>query len=393
MVSGLPVSASDNRDDPLETVHSVIMSEQHETRPRVAVVFGGRNSEHSVSILGAGSVLDVIDRSKYEVIPVGIAQDGRWVLVSDRQRYAIEGRELPSVDAEGMALALPSGSGTLVAYEPSRVPEELGQVDVVFPVMHGPFAEDGTLQGLLEMAGVRYVGSGVLASAVGMDKGYMKLVLAAAGLPVGPYVVIRDRDWRTDRQRVLKEVEELGWPVFVKPARAGSSQGISRAADLGELERAVEFAREHDPKVLVEAAIAGREIECAVLESPGDEAPRASLAGEVVVAGGHDFYDFEAKYISDATSVAVPADIPDDVAENLRAMAVRAFEALDCEGLARVDFFHTPDGRLIVNEINTMPGFTATSVAPRLWAASGLPYPELVDRLIQLALHRATGLR
>ncbi|MFF0308005.1 D-alanine--D-alanine ligase family protein [Streptosporangium sp. NPDC004379] len=369
------------------------MSEQHETRPRVAVVFGGRNSEHSVSILGAGSVLDVIDRSRYEVIPVGIAQDGRWVLVSDRQRYAIEGRELPSVDADGTALALPSGSGALVSYEPSRVPEEFGEVDVVFPVMHGPFAEDGTLQGLLEMAGVRYVGSGVLASAVGMDKGYMKLVLAAAGLPVGPYVVIRDRDWRTDRQRVLKEVEELGWPVFVKPARAGSSQGISRATDLGELERAVEFAREHDPKVLVEAAIPGREIECAVLESPGDEAPRASLAGEVVVAGDHDFYDFEAKYISDATSVAVPADVPDDVAENLRAMAVRAFEALDCEGLARVDFFYTPDGRLLVNEINTMPGFTATSVAPRLWAASGLSYPELVDRLIQLALHRATGLR
>ncbi len=369
------------------------MSEQHETRPRVAIVFGGRNSEHAVSILGAGSVLEAVDRSKYEVIAVGIAQDGRWVLASGDQRYAIEDGELPAVDAEGAGLALPSGGGSLVAYDAGSIPVELGQVDVVFPVMHGPFAEDGTIQGLLEMAGVRYVGSGVLASAVGMDKGYMKMVLAASGLPVGPYVVIRDREWRTDRDRVLKEVQELGWPVFVKPARAGSSQGISKAHDMRELERAVEFAREHDPKVLVEAAIVGREIECAVLESPGDEAPRASVPGEVLVHGDHEFFDFEAKYIGGDMSLAVPADIPAEVAEDLRAMAVRAFEALGCEGLSRVDFFYTADGRLILNEINTMPGFTAVSVAPQLWAATGLPYAELVDRLIQLALDRSPGLR
>ncbi|MFJ2031907.1 D-alanine--D-alanine ligase family protein [Streptosporangium sp. NPDC087985] len=369
------------------------MSEQHETRPRVAIVFGGRNSEHAVSILGAGSVLEAIDRSKYEVVPIGIAQDGRWVLASGDQRYAIEGDELPSVEADGAGLALPSGGGSLMAYDPGSIPVELGQVDVVFPVMHGPFAEDGTIQGLLEMAGVRYVGSGVLASAVGMDKAYMKMVLAASGLPVGPYVVIRERDWRTDRDRILKEVQELGWPVFVKPARAGSSQGISKAHDLEELERAVEFAREHDPKVLVEAAIVGREIECAVLESLGDEAARASVPGEVLVHGGHEFFDFEAKYIGDDMSLSVPADIPADVAESLRAMAVRAFEALGCEGLSRVDFFYTTDGRLILNEINTMPGFTAMSVAPQLWAATGLSYAELVDRLIQLALHRSPGLR
>ncbi|WP_433243964.1 D-alanine--D-alanine ligase family protein [Streptosporangium sp. CA-135522] len=369
------------------------MSEQHETRPRVAIVFGGRNSEHAVSILGAGSVLEAIDRSKYDVVPIGIARDGRWVLASGDQRYAIEGDELPFVDAQGAGLALPSGGGSLVAYDSGSIPVELGQVDVVFPVMHGPFAEDGTVQGLLEMAGVRYVGSGVLASAVGMDKAYMKMVLAASGLPVGPYVVIRDRDWRTDRERILKEVQELGWPVFVKPARAGSSQGISKAHDLEELERAVEFAREHDPKVLVEAAIVGREIECAVLESLGDEAARASVPGEVLVRGDHEFFDFEAKYIGDDMSLSVPADIPADVAESLRAMAVRAFEALGCEGLSRVDFFYTPDGRLILNEINTMPGFTAMSVAPQLWAATGLPYADLVDRLIQLALHRLPGLR
>lgn len=371
------------------------MSEQHEPLPRVAVVFGGRNSEHAVSILGAGSVLEAIDRSKYDVVPIGIAQDGRWVLASGEQRYEIESGELPAVDATSPALALASasGGGSLVAYDPGSIPVELGQVDVVFPVMHGPFAEDGTIQGLLEMAGVRYVGSGVLASSVGMDKAYMKMVLAASGLPVGPYVTIRDRDWRTDRGRILKEVQELGWPVFVKPARAGSSQGISKAANLEELERAIEFAREHDPKVLVEAAIVGREIECAVLESPGDEAPRASVPGEVLVHGDHEFYDFEAKYIEDSTSLCVPADLPQEVAEQLRAMAVRAFEALGCEGLSRVDFFYTSDGRLIVNEINTMPGFTATSFAPRLWDAAGVPYAELIDRLIQLALSRSPGLR
>ncbi|GAA3231105.1 D-alanine--D-alanine ligase family protein [Nonomuraea helvata] len=363
------------------------------SKPRVAVVFGGRNSEHAVSLMGAGSVLDAIDRSKYEVIPIGIAQDGRWVLAASDQRFAIESGELPVVDTSGAALALPSGGSALVAYDSGSIPVELGSVDVVFPVMHGPFAEDGTIQGLLEMAGVRYVGSGVLASAVGMDKAYMKTVMAAAGLPTGPYVVVRDRDWRLDRGRVLKEAESLGWPVFVKPARAGSSQGISKASDLAELEAAVEFARQHDPKVLIEAAIAGREIECAVLESLGDEPAVASAPGEVKVEGGQEFFDFEAKYYPDQMSLTVPADIPEETAEELRAMAVRAFEALDCEGLARVDFFYTPDGELVLNEINTMPGFTSLSVAPQLWAASGLDYPALVDRLIQLALSRPTGLR
>ncbi|MEV3979601.1 D-alanine--D-alanine ligase family protein [Nonomuraea sp. NPDC049758] len=363
------------------------------SKPRVAVVFGGRNSEHAVSLMGAGSVLDVIDRSKYEVIPVGIAQDGRWVLAASDQRFAIEAGELPAVDTSGAALALPSGGAGLVAYDPGSIPVELGTVDVVFPVMHGPFAEDGTIQGLLEMAGVRYVGSGVLASAVGMDKAHMKTVMAAAGLPIGRYVVVRDRDWRLNRECVLKEAEELGFPVFVKPARAGSSQGISKAQDRAELEAAVESARVHDPKVLIEAAIEGREIECAVLESLGDEPAAASIPGEVRVEGGQEFFDFEAKYYPDQMSLTVPADIPAETAEELRAMAVRAFEALDCEGLSRVDFFYTPDGRLIFNEINTMPGFTSLSVAPQLWAASGLSYPQLVDRLIQLALSRSPGLR
>ncbi|MEN3534524.1 D-alanine--D-alanine ligase family protein [Microbispora sp. ZYX-F-249] len=371
------------------------MNEDRESpsRVRVAVVFGGRNSEHAVSLMGAGSVLDVIDRSKYEVIPIGIAQDGRWVLASGTQSYAIESGRLPVVDDSGTALALPGDSGTLVALEPGEIPQALGRVDVVFPLLHGPYGEDGTIQGLLELAGVRYVGSGVLASAVGMDKAYMKLVLHAAGLPVGPFVVVRDRDWRIDRGRVLKEIEELGWPVFVKPARAGSSQGISKAHDPESLEAAIELAREHDPKVLVEAAIVGREVECAVLESLDDAAPEASVPGEVLVEGGQEFYDFEAKYHPGQMALQAPADIPAEVAETLRAMAVRAFEALGCEGLSRVDFFYTPSGEVLVNEINTMPGFTSTSVAPQLWAATGLPYAGLVDRLIQLALRRPAGLR
>ncbi|PZG53240.1 D-alanine--D-alanine ligase A [Spongiactinospora gelatinilytica] len=365
------------------------MNEQRERRPRVAVVFGGRNSEHAVSLLGAGSVLSVIDRDKYDVVPVGITQDGRWVLASGEQRYAIEA----TVDESGPALALPTGEASLVALSPGRIPEELGAVDVVFPVLHGPFGEDGTIQGLLEMAGVRYVGSGVLASSVGMDKEYMKAVLAAAGLPIGRYAVVRDRDWRLDRERVLKEVQGLGWPVFVKPARAGSSQGISRATAPGELAEAIELARAHDPKVLVEAAIEGREIECAVLESLDDAPPVAGVPGEVLIRDDHEFYDFTAKYTEGHIDLDVPARVPAEVTERLKSMAVRAFEALSCEGLARVDFFHTPDGGIVLNEINTMPGFTATSVAPQLWAASGLPYPGLVDRLIQLALRRSVGLR
>ncbi|GIH27016.1 D-alanine--D-alanine ligase [Acrocarpospora phusangensis] len=359
---------------------------------RVAVVFGGRNSEHAVSLMGAGSVLEVIDRDAYEVVPIGIAPDGRWVLAAPGQSYAIEGSKLPEVDTSGAELALPSSSG-MVAMEPGQIPRSLGDVDVVFPVLHGPFGEDGTLQGLLEMAGVRYVGSGVLASAVGMDKAFMKQLLKAAGLPVGPYVVVQDRHWRGDRAQVLKEIEDLGWPVFVKPARAGSSQGISKASTPDELEAAIEAARAHDPKVLVEAAIPGREIECAVLESLGDAGPEASLPGEVVVKGGQEFFDFEAKYYADQMALEVPAELPAEVTAEIQSMAIRAFEALGCEGLSRVDFFYTPAGELILNEINTMPGFTSLSVAPQLWAATGLSYGQLVDRLIQLALHRPVGLR
>ena len=279
--------------------------------------------------------------------------------------------------------------------EAGSVPAVLGQVDVVFPVLHGPFGEDGTVQGLLELADVRYVGSGVLASAVGMDKHYMKLVFAAHGLPVGPYVVVTPRDWSQRREDVLTRVKELRLPVFVKPARAGSSLGVTRVDDLADLERAVEDAQVHDPKVLVEEGIEGREIECAVLGGRGDTAPRASVPGEIVV----DHAATSSTTSRPSTSRTArpgsrsPPTCPPAVSERVRDLAVRAFEAIGAEGIARVDTFVTPEGEVVLNEINTMPGFTPISMYPQMWEASGLAYPELIDELIQLALERPTGLR
>jgi D-alanine-D-alanine ligase len=269
-------------------------------------------------------------------------------------------------------------------------------VDVVLPLLHGAYGEDGTLQGLLEMTGTRYAGAGVFASAAGMDKEYMKLLMSARGLPVGRYVVVRDRDWRSgdgERKRVLDEIAELGWPVFVKPARGGSSIGISRVTVAGDLEVAIEAARAHDPKVLVEAAVDGIEVECAVLEGIDGGPPEASVPGQVVVDPGSAFYDFEAKYLASATTMRIPAPIPGRAAAEIRRLACAAFDAISCEGLARVDFFYTATGEILVNEINTMPGMTPASGFPMMWAASGLPLPQLVDRIIQTALRKRPGLR
>ena len=367
-------------------------------KPRVAVVFGGRSSEHAISCVTAGSVLEAIDRDTYEVVPIGIATDGRWVLESgDPERLRIEGPDrLPSVDADGAAVALERvEKGTdLVVTEPTQPPRTLGEVDVVFPLLHGPFGEDGTIQGMLEMAGVRYVGAGVLASAVSMDKTYMKVVLSAAGLPVMPSFGLHARDWARDPEAVRTRAAELGYPLFVKPARGGSSIGIAKAHDAAELDVAIEGALLHDPKVLVEVAAEGaREVECGVLQSP-DGTAETSVPAEIRVTGDHEFYDFEAKYLpEEATELDVPAHLPEQTATELRALAARAFEAVGCEGLARVDFFVMPDGSLVVNELNTMPGFTPLSMFPRMWAATGVDYPTLVDRLIRLALARDTGLR
>ncbi|MGZ4450935.1 MAG: D-alanine--D-alanine ligase family protein [Nocardioides sp.] len=367
-------------------------------KPRVAVVFGGRSSEHAISCVTAGSVLAAIDRTAYDVVPVGIATDGRWVLESgDPERLRIEGPDrLPSVDGSraSVVLAQEESSTGLVVHEPSQPPQTLGEVDVVFPLLHGPWGEDGTLQGMLEMSGVRYVGAGVLASAVSMDKAYMKVVLAAAGLPVMPSVTVTAREWERDPAGCRERATGVGYPLFVKPARGGSSIGISKVHDADGLDAAVELALREDPKVLLEVAANGaREVECGVLQAL-DGTPETSLPAELRVSADHEFYDFEAKYLpGQHTEVDIPADIPDEVATRLRALAAQAFEAVGCEGLARVDFFVFPDGSLVVNEINTMPGFTPTSMYPQMWAASGLDYPALVDRLIRLALQRDTGLR
>jgi D-alanine-D-alanine ligase len=367
-------------------------------RPRVAVVFGGKSSEHAISCVTAGSVLAAIDREAYDVVPIGIATDGRWVLESgDPERLRIEGPDrLPEVDGARATIALtPESTSTrLVVTEASQPPRTLGQVDVVFPLLHGPWGEDGTIQGLLEMAGVRYVGAGVLASAVSMDKAYMKVVLAAAGLPVLPSVVVTAREWEHDPSRCRTRTEVLGHPLFVKPARGGSSLGISKVHDATELDDAIEEALRHDSKVLVEAAaVDAREVECGVLQAL-DGAPQTSVPAEIRISGDHEFYDFAAKYLPEEhTELDVPADLPEPLARQVQELSVRAFEAVGCEGLARVDFFVLPGERLVVNEINTMPGFTPTSMYPRMWAASGVDYPTLVDRLIRLALQRGTGLR
>jgi D-alanine-D-alanine ligase len=367
-------------------------------KPRVAIVFGGRSSEHAISCVTAGSVLDAIDHSAYDVVPIGIAPDGRWVLESgDTDRLQIKGHgELPSVDGDRAAIALlrEAGSTDLVVHEPSQPPQTLGEVDVVFPLLHGPWGEDGTIQGMFEMAGVRYVGAGVLASAVAMDKAYAKVVLRAAGLPVMPAITVTAREWYRDPDGVRHRAVDFGFPLFVKPSRAGSSMGISKVHDLSELDAAIEEAHRHDPKALIEqAAVGAREIECGVLEAL-DGTPETSVPAEIIIGAEHEFYDFAAKYLPEEhTELDVPADLPEETCAELRDMAVRAFEALGCEGLARVDFFLLADGSVVLNEVNTMPGFTPTSMYPRMWAATGVDYPALVDRLIRLALRRSTGLR
>ncbi|GAA4865519.1 D-alanine--D-alanine ligase family protein [Kitasatospora terrestris] len=374
-------------------------SPNHAAKPRVAIVFGGRSSEHGISVSTAGSVLKAIDRSKYEVLPIGITHEGRWALVADAPaRMSITDGRLPDVDqvaesTEGQ-VALPGSpaSREVVLSEPGATPKVLGEVDVVLPLLHGPWGEDGTVQGLLELSGVPYVGSGVLASAVGMDKEFTKRVLESNGIFAGSYTVIKPREWETEAGRAAarSRVEALGLPLFVKPCRAGSSIGITKVKDLADLDGAIEEARRHDPKVIVELGVEGREIECAVLEF--EDGPRASVPAEILVGGDFEFYDFEAKYI-DSSEVEIPARLSEDETAEIRRQAVAAFEALGCEGLARVDFFLLDDGRWMVNEINTMPGFTPISAYPKMWEASGLSYSELIDRLLGAALRRSTGLR
>ena len=338
---------------------------------------GGRSSEHAISCISGRSIVAALDPSRYDVSVVGIGRDGRWVRADDGGLgILVEDGPLPEV-----AAGLPAADLATAL-----------DVDVVIPVLHGPWGEDGTIQGLLETVGVPYVGSGVLASAVAMDKGFMKGALASAGLDVGRYVVVPDRRWHAEPEAVLGEIATLGLPVFVKPARAGSSLGISKVNDAADLVPAIEAARAHDPRLIIEAGVAdAREIECGVLVDV-DGTPRASRCAEIIVNARHEFYDFEAKYLDDSATLVVPADLPPDVEERVREQAIRAFEALDCDGLARVDFFVRPDGEVVLNEVNTMPGFTSISMYPRMWGATGVDYPTLVDRLVADAIRKGTGL-
>lgn len=364
-------------------------------RVRVAVVYGGRSSEHAISCVSAGSILRNLDPERFDVVAVGITPGGSWVLTDGRpDTLAITDGRLPEVSsASGTELALPADphrGGQLLSLG-EAAGDVLADVDVVFPVLHGPYGEDGTIQGLLEMAGVPYVGAGVLASAAGMDKEFTKKLFVAAGLPIGDHVVLRPRDETVE----LEDRERLGLPVFVKPARGGSSIGVSRVRAWDQLPAAIELARRNDPKVIVEAAVPGRELECGVLEFP-DGRVEASAVGEIRVSGvrGREdaFYDFETKYLEDAAELDVPAKIDDDVADTVRQLSIRAFHAIDCQGLARVDFFLTENGP-VLNEINTMPGFTTISMYPRMWAACGVDYPTLLSTMVETALKRGTGLR
>lgn len=358
-------------------------------KTRVALIYGGVSGERGVSRLTAASVMRAMDAEKYEAVPVAIAPDGTWV-PGETTPEALEAggveREIePSATTVRVGFGRDRGLFLISDDEVTNL-----NVDVAFPLVHGPFGEDGTMQGLLEMAGIPYVGDGVFASAAGMDKAYMKVVLEGVGIPVAPYVVAEPHRWNRNSEGVLQEATKLHLPLYVKPARAGSSIGISRVADFADLRRAVEEARKVDPKVLIEEGIKGREIECAVLQGRGDASARASVLGEIVL--DVQWYDFSTKYLAtEGFHMAVPADVPAEKAADMRDMAVAVFEAFGCEGMTRVDFFLADDGRIFVNEHNTVPGFTAVSMYPVLWEHTGLPYSALIDELIELALAKPAG--
>lgn len=357
---------------------------------RVAIVFGGKSSEHSISCATAAGVLGAIDREKYDVIPIGITQAGKWTLAADdTEKWKLRKGDLAVVVDEGNQVDFAmDGSRELTYSDTTGAHRSLGQIDVIFPVLHGPFGEDGTVQGFFELLGIPYVGNGILASAAGMDKEFTKALFVAAGIPCTPHVVVRERDMLDDPESVLERVRGLGGlPVFVKPARAGSSVGVSKVKDWNDFGAAAELALKHDSKFVVEHGLVGREVECAVLSSFDGARPRVSVAGEIIVKG-REFYDFDAKYQDEASvDLVIPADLTQAELAEMQAIARDAYDALGCYGLARVDFFLTADG-FFVNEINTLPGFTPLSMFPSLWQASGIAYADLIDELIRLALAR-----
>ena len=373
-------------------------------RPRVLIVFGGRSSEHEVSCATAAGILRAIDRDKWDVVPLGITKDGQWVPASDDPALLeFKDGKGQSVEAGTTRVALTPGGGNLVELSYDGDPadpgarvvgaRDLGRVDIVLPLLHGPYGEDGTIQGLLEMAEVRYVGCGVASSAVSMDKHLTKVVLAGAGIDVGRWELITPLQWEADQGACLERAAALGFPVFVKPCRAGSSVGISKVESPEGLAVAVKEAQNHDPRVIVEAGVVGREVECGVLGGRSDWRSATAPLGEIEVPDG-EFYDYEHKYVDDVVGLVCPAEVAPAYEERVRETALRAFDALECEGLARVDFFLDEDsGTVLVNEVNTMPGFTPISMFPQMWAAAGVDYPSLIDALLEEAAARTVGLR
>ena len=354
----------------------------------VALLFGGRSSEHTISCATAGGVLGAIDRAKYRVIPIGITREGAFTLQEDdAAAFVMNPDDMPEVHDNGTRVFWPEStlSRELSYVDAAGVRRSLGDVDVVFPILHGPFGEDGTIQGLLELTGLPYVGNGVLASALGMNKHFTKNALVAAGVEVAPWITVSPLKWSNDNELWRSRAQSLGLPVFVKPARAGSSVGVTKVSDWSELDAALEVAFAEDSTALIESAIVGREVECAVLSGRNGGATRVSVAGEIIVHG-RDFYDFEAKYLDgSAAELVCPTNLRDGELAEMQRIAARAFEAIGGSGLARVDFFFTGTS-FIVNELNTMPGFTPISMFPKCWEASGLNYPDLIDELIELGL-------
>ena len=351
---------------------------------RVGVVFGGRSGEHEVSLRSAESVINAIDRSKYDVVPIGITKEGRW-LTSESAAALLPEAVMNSAQQQHVAIIGDPTRNGLTRLDVDHGSSTSSKLDVIFPVLHGTYGEDGTIQGLFEMAGVPYVGCGVLASSAGMDKVVMKQLFERAGLTLIEYDWFFRKAWEENPDAIVKKISRaLGYPVFVKPANLGSSVGVSKAANKKELIDAINDAARYDRKVVVERGIVGREVEVSIL---GNESPMASLPGEVIT--GHDFYDYEDKYIDAVSRTEVPAKLPKKIIERIQRDGIRAFQAVDGSGLARVDFFvERGTNRVIINEINTLPGFTSISMYPKLWEASGISYSELIDRLIQLAIER-----
>lgn len=350
-------------------------------KKRVAIICGGRSSEHEISCTSAGGVLSAIDRNLYESVLIGISKVGKWFLLAQDHPLAINGTTLPSVPETGVPVTLGMDGFSAAGVNLN--------IDIAFPVLHGPYGEDGTIQGLFEMADIPYVGSGVLASAAAMDKSFAKSIFATHGLQVAAGFVAQATDWRNDPVTIQSAADQLGYPVFVKPARGGSSRGTTKVKSAAEFGAALVEAHRFDPKALVEQEICGREIECAVLEINGEV--RASMVGQIKIDAKYEFYDFEAKYLDGATTIELPAPIDQKVSDEIRAKAIAAFISLGCSGLARVDFFLTPNNEIIINELNTMPGFTATSVFPKMWAITGIGYTELITELLKTTLTRKNG--